>query len=269
MPDNSSKDPGIDYLLSQVAAWPDDGLPVSLVGAEPTVRKDLADLILAIQSLPGKPRTVIIVTNGVYLAKWDYVKRFEGIPRLKWTFGLNHPEYNGGNIRVKQMEGLENCIKLGLDVKTLTYTLANLEQLDDVLEEMQHFATRGVCYNARIQVGVDIGRVPEDSPPELYLSELVHAAKNLCDAKKWTWEVDEIGGNRTHYAVKINGINHKFIKWCDVNTIDLEEVQSESWAAIVPNKPMSPLLHQVILRDQAVNKGKLLFDTIPEKYRHE
>jgi hypothetical protein len=78
-----------------------------------------------------------------------------------------------------------------------------------------------------------------------------------------------ISGNRTHYAVRINGIEHKFIKWCDVRTIDLEEVQSESWASIVPGKPMSPLLHQVILRDQAVNKGQMLLDTVPEKYRHE
>lgn len=268
MPDNTSKDPSIDYLVSQVASWPDNGYAVSLVGAEPTVRKDLPELIRAIQSLPGKPRNIIIVTNGVYLAKWDYVKRFEGIQNLKWTFGLNHPDYNGGNIRVKQMEGLENCVKLALDVKTLTYTLGTLDQLADVLNEMQQFASRGVCYNARIQVGVDIGRIPEDTPPILFLSELVKAAKQICDDKGWSWDVDTINGNRTHYAVRINGIDHKFIKWCDVSSIDLEEVQSESWASIVPNKPMSPLLHQVILRDQAVNKGIMLYDSVPEKYRH-
>jgi hypothetical protein len=271
IPDNKSIDPNIDYLLSEVRSWPDDGLPVSLVGAEPTVRKDLPELIKAIQALPGKSRTVIVVTNGVYLAKWDYVKRFEGIPNLKWTFGLNHPDYNGGNIRVKQMEGLENCVKLKLDVKTLTYTLANLEQLSDVLDEVQEFAHRGVCSNARIQVGVNIGRVPEATEDqELYLSELVAAAEQVSKDRGWTYELDTIGGNRTHFAVIINGVGHKLIKWCDVKTLDLEEVQSESWATIVPNKPMSTLLHQVILRDQAVNKGLPLFDTIPEKYRrHE
>ena len=269
MPDNDSKDPGIDYLLSQVSSWPNDGLPVSLVGAEPTVRKDLADLVIAMQALPGKTRTVIIVTNGVYLAKWDYVKRFEGIPNLKWTFGLNHPDYNGGQIRERQMEGLENCVKLGLDVKTLTYTLADLSQLPDVLEEMQQFHIKNVCHNARIQVGVNIGRVPDDIINELYLSELVEAAKEYCNKQQWSFDINNIDGNRTHYAVSINGANYKFIKWCDVNTIDLEEVQSESWASIVPGKPMSPLLHQVILRDQAVNKGLMLYDTIPEKYRHE
>jgi hypothetical protein len=271
IPDNKSIDPNIDYLLSEVRSWPDDGLPVSLVGAEPTVRKDLPELIKAIQALPGKSRTVIVVTNGVYLAKWDYVKRFEGIPNLKWTFGLNHPDYNGGNIRVKQMEGLENCVKLKLDVKTLTYTLANLEQLLDVLNEVQEFARRGVCSSARIQVGVNIGRVPEATEDqELYLSELVTAAEKIAKEQSWSYEPDSIWGNRTHYAVKINGVDHKLIKWCDVKTLDLEEVQSESWANIVPNKPMSTLLHQVILRDQAVNKGLPLFDTIPEKYRrHE
>ena len=264
MPDNNSKDPGIDYLLSEVMSWPDNGLPVSLVGAEPTVRKDLPELVRAIHDLSIKPRNVIIVTNGVYLAKWDYVERFKGIPNLKWTFGLNHPDYNGGQIRVKQMEGLENCIKLGLDVKTLTYTLANLEQLSDVMYEVQKFGI-----NARIQLGVDIGRVPEGDFKELYLSELVEVAEQFCANNQWTWEPDFTGGNRTHFSVRINGIDHKFIKWCDVRTIDLEEVQSESWASIVPGKPMSPLLHQVILRDQAVNRGQMLLDTVPEKYRHE
>lgn len=264
MPDNTSKDPSIDYLLSEIMSWPDNGFPVSLVGAEPTVRKDLPDLVQAIHALPIKPRTVMIVTNGVYLAKWDYVERFKDIPNLKWTFGLNHPDYNGGQIRDKQMIGLENCIKLGLDVKTLTYTLANLEQLTDVMYEVQKFKI-----NARIQLGVEIGRVPEGDFKELYLSELVERAEQFCKDNKWIWEPDLVCGNRTHYAVRINGIEHKFIKWCDVRTIDLEEVQSESWASIVPGKPMSPLLHQVILRDQAVNRGQMLLDTVPEKYRHE
>ena len=264
MPDNFSKDPTIEELLEEVMSWPDNGYPVSLVGAEPTVRKDLPDLVEAINNLPIKNRMILIVTNGVYLAKWDYVKRFKDLPNLKWTFGLNHPDYNGGQIRTKQMEGLENCFKLGLDVKTLTYTLGGLEQLPDVMYEVQKYGI-----NARIQVGVDIGRVPEGEFKELYLSDLVKEAEQFCKDKKWSWDIDLIGGNRTHYAVKINDIEHKFIKWCDVNTIDLEEVQSESWASIVPGKPMSPLLHQVILRDQAVNRNRILFDTIPEKYRHE
>jgi hypothetical protein len=53
----------------------------------------------------------------------------------------------------------------------------------------------------------------------------------------------------------------------DVKTIDFNETYSEALADMIPGKPASPLLHQVILRDRAINEGQLLFDTLPEKYR--
>lgn len=267
MPDNDSKDPSMDYILSQVQSWPDDGYPISLVGAEPTTRKDLADIVRAIQALPGKPRMIMIVTNGINLGKEDYASKFVGIENLKWTIGLNHPEYNGGVIRSKQQAGIENCQKLGLTIKNFTYTLAGLDQLNYVLEEIQKWHSLDICSNARIQVGVDIGRVPDEHGPELYLSDLVRAAEQLASQKNWSWEVDTERGNRTHYLVRVNGIEHRFIKWVDVKTIDFNETYSEAWADIVPSKPMSPLLHQVILRDRAVNEGQMLFDTLPKEYR--
>lgn len=267
MPDNQSKDPGIDFILDQVKSFPDNGWPISLVGAEPTTRKDLADLVKAIQALPGKPRMIMIVTNGINLGKYEYAKQFQGIENLKWTIGLNHPNYNGGVIRSKQEAGIKNCIELGLTIKNFTYTLGDLNQLDYVLEEVQHWNYLGVCDNARIQVGVEIGRTPDDHGPELYLSDLVKEAEKLAKEKKWSWDVDTTHGNRTHYLVKINGVVHRLIKWVDVKTIDFEETYSESYADMIPGKPMSPLLHQVILRDRSKNEGQILFDTLPEKYR--
>jgi hypothetical protein len=267
IPDNESSDPDIDYLISQVKSWPNDGYPVSLVGAEPTTRKDLADLVRAIQAVPGKPRMIMIVTNGINLGKEEYAKKFVGIDNLKWTIGLNHPEYNGGVIRVKQQAGVDNCIELGLTIKNFTYTLGSLEQLEFCLDEMQEWNRKGICDNARIQVGVDIGRVPEDNPPELHLSELVHAAEAICKRKGWSWEPSDTEGNRTHYFVRINGVVHRLIKWVDVKTIDFEETFSESYADMIPSKPMSPLLHQVILRDRFINEGQMLFDTLPKQYQ--
>jgi hypothetical protein len=267
MPDNDSKDPSIAYLISQVESWPDDGYPVSLVGAEPTTRKDLADIVRTINGLGRKPRMIMIVTNGINLGKEEYAKKFVGINNLKWTIGLNHPDYNGGVIRTKQQAGIDNCITLGLNIKNFTYTLGSLDQLEYVLDEIQKWNRLGICSNARIQVGVDIGRVPDEHGPELYLSDLVKQAKKLCTIKNWTWEVDLVQGNRTHYLVKVNGVDHRFIKWVDVKTIDFNETYSEAWADMIPGKPKSPLLHQVILRDRAINEGQLLFDTLPEEYR--
>jgi hypothetical protein len=268
MPDNDSTDLKLEEILNQIKSYPDDGFPLSLVGAEPTTRKDLDIIIKEIQKLSGKPRSIMIVTNGINLGKYDYAKKFKNIQNLKWTIGLNHPEYNGGLIRKKQEEGIENCIKLGLVIKNFTYTLGNLNQLDYVLHEIQDWNKRGVCNNARIQLGVEIGRTPNDHGEELYLSQLVKEAERLCKQNKWTFTYSEKESNRTHYAVYINGILHRLIKWCDVKTIDFEETQSESWAALVPHQPMSALLHQVILRDRFINEKKPLFDSIPKKYRN-
>jgi molybdenum cofactor biosynthesis enzyme MoaA len=267
IPDNLSKDPSKDDVVMQISNLPDDGQPISLVGAEPTTRKDLPDIIKAIQDLPGKPRMVMVVTNGINLGKRSYAEQFVGLDNLKWTFGLNHPDYNGGVIRTKQQAGIDNCVELGLNIKNFTYTLGDLGQLDDVLEEIQEWNRLGICDNARIQVGVEIGRTPDDVHREYYLSELVAKAQELTEQKGWTWEVDNEGGNRTHYLVTINGVVHRLIKWVDVKTIDFEETYSESWARLVPGQPASPLLHQVIIRDRAINNRLPLFDTLPEKYR--
>lgn len=266
MPENTSTDPAIDYLLFQIRQWPDNGFPISLVGAEPTTRKDLPELIRAIQSLPGKPRMIMVVTNGINLGKEDYAKKFVGIDNLKWTIGLNHPEYNGGVIRKKQEEGIKNCVNLGLTIKNFTYTLGDLNQLPYVLEEVQEWNRKGICDNTRIQVGVDIGRTPEEHEAELYLSDLVKATKQETLNKNWSWE-PSTEGNRTHYAVYINGVLHRLIKWVDVKTIDFSEVFSESLAELVPGKPMSTLLHQVILRDRFINEKQPLYDTLPLEYR--
>lgn len=267
MPNNKSADPSIDYLLSQISDLPDDGYPLSLVGAEPTTRKDLPELVKKIQGIPGKKRMIMIVTNGINLGKFDYAKKFVGIDNLKWTIGLNHPNYNGSNIRKKQEQGIKNCVDLGLVIKNFTYTLANLDQLPFVLDEVQYWNDNEICDNARIQVGVDIGRTPDEEEHELYLSQLVKRAKAVTESKNWSWEIDNEKGNRTHYLVKINDVTHRFIKWVDVKTIDFEETFSESYAQLVPNKPMSSLLHQVILRDRAINEGQMLFDTLPKKYQ--
>jgi len=268
IPDNKSIDPSINTILNEIKTWPDDKFPISLVGAEPTTRRDLAEIINKINILSNNSRMIVVVTNGINLAKESYAKEFEGIKNLKWTFGLNHPDYNGIKNRKKQEVGLDNCLKYNLTVKTLTYTLGNLEQLPFVLEEIKLFNKKGVCDNARIQVGVDIGRTPNEEFKEIYLSDLVKKAINICNEKSYSFKFDQESSSRTHYAAFVDNILIKFIKWCDVRTIDFEETQSESWAKLIPNFPMTNLLHQIILRDRVINNNLPLLDSVPSKYTY-
>lgn len=261
-PDNMSTDPEITRILSLVSSWPDDGYPLALVGAEPTTRKDLPDIIKAIQALPGKPRGIMILTNGVNLSNREYAEKFVDFKNVMWTFGLNHPDYQGHKVRAKQMQGIKNCNELGLVIKNVSYTLEDMTQLEYCLEEIQQFGT-SVCKQYRVRCGADIGRTP--GGPKIFLSDLVKETKRLCDKHGWRYGT-KTTGNRAHYAVTINDIDIKVIQWPDVKTVDLKEIQTEAIADILPGKPPSPLVHQVILRDGAINKRLPLLDTIPQEY---
>lgn len=263
-PDNKSVDPPIDYLLSLISSWPDDGLAVSLVGAEPTVRKDLPLLIERIQSLSGKPRSIMILSNGVNLSREEYARQFIKFKNVMWTIGLNHPDYNGYTVRNKQMLGIDNCVKLGLPIKGISYTLEDLGQLEYCLEEIQKFYP--LTKNFRVRVGSDIGRNPEGD--KIYLSQLVKAIEQIAKDKKWTYATDINLGIRAHYPLVINGVYVKAIQWPDVTTLDMSEIQTEAIADILPNRKRSPLVHQVILRDASVNNKMMLYDTLPDEYNY-
>lgn len=261
-PDNLSKDPEIERITKIIQSWPDDGFPLALVGAEPTTRKDLPDIIRAIQALPGKPRGIMILTNGVNLSNLEYAKQFVEFKNVMWTFGLNHPDYQGHKVRSKQMQGIKNCNELGLVIKNVSYTLEDMTQLEYCLQEIQEFGT-SICKQYRVRCGADIGRTP--GGPKIFLSDLIKETRNLCNKHNWSYST-KTTGNRAHYAVMINNIDIKVIQWPDVKTVDLKEIQTEAIADILPGKPPSPLVHQVILRDGAINKGLPLLDTIPQEY---
>jgi organic radical activating enzyme len=262
-PDNTQVDPSIDYLLGLIQSWPDNGYPVALVGAEPTTRKDLPELISRIHNLPGKKRQIMILTNGVYMSDKDYCEKFRGIPDIMWTIGLNHPDYQGRTVRRKQMEGIRNMLDCGLRIKNVSYTLESLDQMEYCLKEIQEFGL-SICEQYRIRCGANIGRFP--GGPKLYLSELIKECKRISEQNNWQVTEKPLHGNRAHYPLTVNGILIKIIQWPDATTLDLSEIQTEAIADILPGKPPSPLVHQVLLRDAHINKKMPLYDTIPQEY---
>jgi hypothetical protein len=264
MPDNSLSNRSVEAILDQILSWEDDGYGLALAGAEPTVRRDLDILVKSIADLSIKPRRVIILSNGVNLSSETYVKKFKDINNLMWTIGLNHPDYHGAKIRSKQMAGIHNCISNGIFIKDISYTLEDLSQLEYCLEEIQELS-KILPSNFRIRCGADIGRNPD--MPQLYLSQLVYAVKEICDKKSWSYITKSDEGIRAHYPVLINDVFVKIIQWPDVSTIDLEEMQTEAWGDLLPGYPISPLVHQVILRDALINNNMPLLDTVPKKYR--
>ena len=269
-PDNKIVDRSIDSILNQIknlkSLHPFDTNAIILSGAEPTVRKDLPELIEAIckliKDLDKGQQDVCILTNGVRLSDRAWVKRIAEAGAKMVMIGLNHPDYQGEKIHKKQLQGIDNCIAEGIFVYYTGYTLGSLFQMEDVLEEIQRLGNRSWQY--RIRAGSDIGRSPDE--PRFFLSDHVKLIKSICEKKGWTWEKKPADDNLYHYMVNINGITHRIIQWSDPKTIDMEQLKCGPWCDFVPFKPVTNFLHQIMLRDANVNNKKPLLDTVPDRY---
>ena len=266
-PENASTDKPIDLILSQIESWPADAGSVILAGAEPTLRKDLPELISKIIELQVRldrmHQDVTILTNGVRFADKAWAQAVKDAGCRAVMIGLNHHTYQGDTVHRKQLEGIKNCNEVGIFVYYTGYTLEDVNHIPDVLEEIQRIGNQSWQY--RIRAGSDIGRNPDE--PRWYLSDHVKSVKAYADSKGWSWEKIPGDDNLYHYMVKINGINHRLIQWSDPKTIDLEELRCGPWCDYVPNKPITNLLHQIMLRDAAVNKNMMLYDTVPERFQ--
>ena len=258
-PDNKKIDKTIVSIVEQISSFPVDGHTVTLAGAEPTMRNDLSELIIAIRQLG---RSVNILTNGLKLSNKDYVQSLIDAGCEFVTIGLNHPNYQGQAVHDKQLVGINNCVEMGLTIKNINYTIEGLEQIPFILDEIQNFSTTAKQY--RIRGGAEIGRYP--NAPKLFLSDIVEFVKEYSDKHEWQWTKDLSDDNLYHYTVHINGLEHRLIQWADAGTIDLDELQCGPWGSFISNTPVTNLMHQVILRDAVVNKGVSLLDTVPERY---
>jgi len=259
VPKNDVDDLKLDKVYSDIKNSPKELENIILAGAEPTVRKEMFDIIDYIKKDNRKPS---ILTNGVRLNERKFVEalRFHKVETL--LIGLNHWSYQGEKVHEKQLKGIENCIAEGIFVYYVGYTLENLEHMEEVLEEIQSLGNKAWQY--RIRAGSDIGRSPDE--PRFFLSDHVQLIKDICDRKGWTWEKEPADDNLYHYMVKINGITHRIIQWSDPKTIDMEQLQCGPWCDFVPGKPVTNFLHQIMLRDAVVNEGYNLHDTVPTRY---
>ncbi len=269
-PENKTTDRSIASILTQMSAWPSDSNAVILAGAEPTLRKDLPELIMSIKEFWRSRRPanhpdieVIILTNGVKFSNIEFCRKLEQAGTTSVLIGMNHKSYQGEVVHNKQIQGIKNCKEAGLFVYYVGYTLETHEHLPEVLEEIQSLGD--VAYQYRIRAGSDIGRSPEEE--RLYLSDNVRVIKQIAEDKGWQWKDIDGDDNLYHYMVKINGLNHRIIQWCDDKTIELNELNHGPWCDFVPGKPISNFLHQIMLRDRLINEQKPLLDTVPQMYQ--
>lgn len=265
-PDNSLKDQSIDQILSQIKNWPlgKDAIDrVILSGAEPTLRKDFTELVKAITEL--KPDiTVSVMTNGICFSDLNYVKMAKTSGLSSVNVGLNHPSYNDhAAIRKKQLAAINNLHLENMSISYISYTMMTLEEVDFIMNEICSNEWRSK--NFRIRYGSDIGRNPGQI--RIFVSDIYKAIEQWCkDNNKLFERIIEADNNIYHVMAKVDGKDIRIIQWCDETDIDMEELRSGPWCDFVPDG-ITNFLHQIIRRDVWKNRGLILPDQPPDRYK--
>lgn len=265
-PDNSLSDEKSNIILSQIKKWPignDQIHRVILSGAEPTLRKDFLNLVYEINNLDPFV-SVSVMTNGIRFSNLSYVKNAKDNGLSSVNIGLNHPSYNDHEaIRKKQLEAINNAHKAGLSISYISYTMMSLNEVDFIMKEI--CSNQWQSKNFRIRYGSDIGRNPGQE--RKFVSDVYKAIEHWCKVNKKTFErIVDADNNIYHVMAKVDGKDIRIIQWCDETDIDMEELKSGPWCDFVPDG-ITNFLHQIIRRDIWKNKGFILPDTPPDRYK--
>lgn len=119
-----------------------------LTGGEPTIRKDLLDIISGIRALGLDDLSMI--TNGIRLKAMARALRAAGLPRLNVSLFTLDPnrfqEQNGGSAKALHLivNGIDEAIKTGFEDLKINYVWHHRDQLDDFLDVARFASERDV-----------------------------------------------------------------------------------------------------------------------------
>lgn len=260
-PDNATQDRTVDEIVDQINGWNIPDVCVCFAGAEPTVRTDIVELISRVKN-ETNCRTIGMLTNGIRFANAELLRQCVDAGLDGINIGLNHPSYlDNKTIREKQIRAITNCKELGIRLNHVSYTMASIGELNDILDEICTSNWTAEMY--RIRFGADIGRYPEQ--PRMYVSDMYKSIKDWCKKNNKTFEDLKSDNNIYHVMVKVDGKDIRVIQWCDETDIDLEELRTGPWCDFVGDG-ITNFLHQIIRRDASKNKEIFLLDIAPLRY---
>jgi organic radical activating enzyme len=262
LPDNKIVDVSREEIINKIKSWPflKDVTHLLLAGAESSLRKDFVELVKDISDLGLKPG---ILTNGIKFGDLEFLQESLDAGLFLVNVGLNHPDYNNyETVRKKQVraiEALSNSLAL---MGYISYTMISLDEIDYILDEIVNNNWNAFSY--RIRAGSDIGR--NSTTGRLYLSDHYKALVRWCEKNNKHYEIlEKADNNLYHVVVMVEGKPIRLIQWCDITDIDMENLRCGPWCDFTPG-PVTNFLHQVIIRDEWKNKGKILPDVAPERY---
>jgi Predicted Fe-S oxidoreductases len=248
-PDTSSADRPADWIVAKAMAAPTAN--VCLMGAEPTMRDDLAAIVEGIRHGGKAP---LIYSNGIRLADPALVDALASAGLDGLSLSLHDGAYHGPKPFAKVLKALENVVAAGLPLGQVSFTVDDLESglrraLGHILDlSAQGLAPTDFC----LRTPAPIGRAFEGG--RLFVSDVFAAVNALAVERGLALELDPAADSNPHHVrVRFSGVSIQLIHWPDVSNIDLRFMGMGPWASFIDGT-FGSFAHQAILRD-GLKKG--------------
>jgi organic radical activating enzyme len=249
-PDNTVPDQSLEWIVAKARAA-NTGY-ICLIGAEPTMRSDLPDLIRAIRALPWRGtdhKRVLVYTNGVKLQNADYVRELADSGLDTISVSVHHPEYHEANVWKHVSRAMTNIADTNITLGQISFTVENKTQMNHAVDKMLWLMERGrnpndFCVRSPAEIGV-----PFEQQQEIFASDLYQWMSEVAAERGLTFgKHPNNGSNPYHVGCLLNGQTIQLIHWASAQSVDTTYMNVGPWATFVPNT-RGTFLIQAILRD--------------------
>jgi organic radical activating enzyme len=236
-PNNTAPDYSVDEIMrvAKMVTKP----YIAMLGAEPTMRHDLASLIPAMAKETGK--LVGIFTNGLKLASREYV---DGLAKAGLDYAclsLHLPDYTTAKHHELKLKALDNVVGSGIKLGHVAFCVNKLADIGRALDASFSVPMTDNTY-FRIRAP---GRIGNDPGCGFSLSDIVVEFFNCLKERGLHGEVQK-GSHPYMLIVQVNGRNYFLLRWPSIEELDLEEIKlCTARGLLVPELGETPLMHHV------------------------
>jgi hypothetical protein len=248
-PNNTIEDKPLEWIVQTAKSSP-EGF-ICLMGAEPTMRGDLPELISEIRKIPygDSFKQVSIYTNGIKLQNKDYVKKLKNSDISSVNMSIHHPNYHSEIIWKNVSMALRNVIEEKIQLGQISFVVENKEQVNHAIDKILWIGQNNIqAFNYCIRSPAQIG-IPFIQEREIFASEIYQWISEIAKERGLSFKIHEnYGSNPYHVATLLEDNIIQVIHWASVNSLDTSYMNMGPWASFIPNT-RGTLLLQVILRD--------------------
>ena len=251
------------YALPDSSDDPDDVVELAakssksllcLMGAEPTMREDLPQLITELKTKYHKH--VMIYTNGIKLEDEAYLQSLTDAGLDLIALSLHLPTYIGDKAYGSKIKALNNIKNQHTKLDHLAFSLRDMDDVEPALEtilSLDYEMVNGKYVRLRAPSAIGGKRnVPA------HMSTMLQKTLEVCISRGWKAEVVPFTNHIYAVMLRINDRLVMLVRWPTAEEIDLVEAQKGPASALfVPEAGETQILHQVLLTERVRSGGAL------------